>query len=182
VLIIRRSKLYYTASGIVTPCRWPSGAQVLTKSGSSRHLVRCAGFDQIWIFSTPFHKRPQYQFSREFRRVAAALTREQTKTQMGGRIGGEGSRRGQQALFATMRSCLKSPHFADTVYCVQCNFYNRVFLHTILVLSYSNDGLISIKFSWEKTLKLMVVISPPPAKQIAKSNYGKDSRICRTIV
>jgi len=28
VLIIRRSKLYYTASGIVTPCRWPSGAQV----------------------------------------------------------------------------------------------------------------------------------------------------------
>ena len=28
VLIIRRSKLYYTASGIVTLCRWPSGAQV----------------------------------------------------------------------------------------------------------------------------------------------------------
>ena len=30
VLIIRRSKLYYTASGIVTPFRWPSGAQVDT--------------------------------------------------------------------------------------------------------------------------------------------------------
>jgi len=28
VFIIRRSKLYYTASGIVTHCRWPSGAQV----------------------------------------------------------------------------------------------------------------------------------------------------------
>jgi len=28
VLIIRRSNLYYTASGIVTLCRWPSGAQV----------------------------------------------------------------------------------------------------------------------------------------------------------
>jgi len=28
VLIIRRSKLYYTASGVVTLCRWPSGAQV----------------------------------------------------------------------------------------------------------------------------------------------------------
>jgi len=28
VLIIRRSKLYYAASGIVTHCRWPSGAQV----------------------------------------------------------------------------------------------------------------------------------------------------------
>jgi len=28
VLIIRRSKLYYTASGIVTLCRWPSRAQV----------------------------------------------------------------------------------------------------------------------------------------------------------
>ena len=28
VLIIRRSKLYYTSSGIITLCRWPSGAQV----------------------------------------------------------------------------------------------------------------------------------------------------------
>jgi hypothetical protein len=28
VLIIRRSKLYYTASGIIKLCRWPSGAQV----------------------------------------------------------------------------------------------------------------------------------------------------------
>jgi len=28
VLIIRRSKLYYTVSGIVTLCRWPSGARV----------------------------------------------------------------------------------------------------------------------------------------------------------
>ena len=28
VLIIRRSKLYYTASGITTHCRWPSRAQV----------------------------------------------------------------------------------------------------------------------------------------------------------
>ena len=28
VLIIRRSKLYYTASGIFTLCRWPSGAHV----------------------------------------------------------------------------------------------------------------------------------------------------------
>ena len=27
VLIIKRSKLYYTASRIVTLCRWPSGAQ-----------------------------------------------------------------------------------------------------------------------------------------------------------
>ena len=29
VLIIRRSKLYYTASGIVTHCRWPSGVHRL---------------------------------------------------------------------------------------------------------------------------------------------------------
>ena len=28
VLIIRRSKLYYTASGITTLCRWPSSARV----------------------------------------------------------------------------------------------------------------------------------------------------------
>jgi len=27
VLIIRRSKLYYTASGVITFCRWPSRAQ-----------------------------------------------------------------------------------------------------------------------------------------------------------
>jgi len=27
MLIIRRSKLYYTASGIVTVCRWPFDAQ-----------------------------------------------------------------------------------------------------------------------------------------------------------
>jgi len=27
VLIVRRSKLYYTASGIITLCRWPSRAQ-----------------------------------------------------------------------------------------------------------------------------------------------------------
>jgi len=33
VLIIRRSKLYYTASGIVTLCRWPSRAQVHLFSG-----------------------------------------------------------------------------------------------------------------------------------------------------
>jgi len=28
VPIVRRSKLYYRASGIITLCRWPSGAQV----------------------------------------------------------------------------------------------------------------------------------------------------------
>jgi len=30
VLIIRRSKLYHTAFGIITLCRWPSDAQVCT--------------------------------------------------------------------------------------------------------------------------------------------------------
>jgi len=34
VLIVRWSKLYYTASGIITLCRWPSSAQV------GRGLVR----------------------------------------------------------------------------------------------------------------------------------------------
>ena len=28
IIIISRSKLYYTASGIITLYRWPSGAQV----------------------------------------------------------------------------------------------------------------------------------------------------------
>jgi len=31
VLIIRTSKLYYTVSGIITLCRWPSGAQILSE-------------------------------------------------------------------------------------------------------------------------------------------------------
>ena len=37
MLIIRRSKLYCTASGIITLCRWPSGAQV--KRGLNGLLV-----------------------------------------------------------------------------------------------------------------------------------------------
>jgi len=36
VLIIRRSKLYYTASGIITLCRWPSGVQV---EGGNMRLI-----------------------------------------------------------------------------------------------------------------------------------------------
>ena len=40
VLIIRRSKLYYTASGVVTLCRWPSGAQV--ERGLSQPVHRTA--------------------------------------------------------------------------------------------------------------------------------------------
>jgi len=28
VVLIIRSKLYYTTSGIITLCRWPSGAQI----------------------------------------------------------------------------------------------------------------------------------------------------------
>ena len=42
VLIIRRSKLYYTASGIVTLCRWPSGAQV--ERGHSKPAHRMANY------------------------------------------------------------------------------------------------------------------------------------------
>jgi len=44
--------------------------------------------------------------------------------------------------------------------------------YDIVVPSYSKDGLTSIKFSREKTLNLMVVISPPPNKEIGKSNYS----------
>jgi len=40
VLIIRRSKLYYTASGIVTLCRWPSGAQVERGLQSCLYMFR----------------------------------------------------------------------------------------------------------------------------------------------
>ena len=42
VLIIRRSKLYYTASGIVTHCRRPSGAQgVLSQPMHRTATYRC---------------------------------------------------------------------------------------------------------------------------------------------
>jgi len=39
VLIIRRSKLYYTASGIVSLCRWPSGAHLNTKLNIKQEFV-----------------------------------------------------------------------------------------------------------------------------------------------
>jgi len=42
VLIIRRSKLYYTASGIITLCRWPSCAQV--ERGLSQPVHRTATY------------------------------------------------------------------------------------------------------------------------------------------
>ena len=40
--LIRRSKLYYTASGIITLCRWPSGAQV--ERGLSQPVHRTATY------------------------------------------------------------------------------------------------------------------------------------------
>jgi len=43
VLIIRRSKLYYTASGIVTPCTWPSGVHV------ERLVHTCAHLQSVMI-------------------------------------------------------------------------------------------------------------------------------------
>jgi hypothetical protein len=47
VLIIRRSKFNYTASGIITLCRWPSGAQVersfLATGGEKTSLTLCTG-------------------------------------------------------------------------------------------------------------------------------------------
>jgi len=45
VLTIRRSKLCYTASGIITPYRWPSGAR-------DGHLQRCASH---YIFLFKYH-------------------------------------------------------------------------------------------------------------------------------
>jgi len=42
VLIIRRLKLYYTEPGIVTFCRWPSGAQV--QRGLSQPVHRTVVF------------------------------------------------------------------------------------------------------------------------------------------
>jgi len=39
VLIIRRSELYYTASGIITLCRWPSRAQIERGPPDDDHIV-----------------------------------------------------------------------------------------------------------------------------------------------
>jgi len=41
VFIVMRSKLYYTASGIITLCRWPSGAQVLSQPVHRTATYRC---------------------------------------------------------------------------------------------------------------------------------------------
>ena len=39
VLIVRRSKLYYTASGIITLCRWPSHARATTTDPVHKQLL-----------------------------------------------------------------------------------------------------------------------------------------------
>ena len=49
VLIIRRSKLYYTASGIVTLCRWPSGARVESAQAHSQPAHRTATY-RVWRY------------------------------------------------------------------------------------------------------------------------------------
>ena len=36
VFIVRRAKLYYTVSGIITLCRWPSGAQIVYGTATYR--------------------------------------------------------------------------------------------------------------------------------------------------
>ena len=62
VLIIRRSKLYYTTSVIITPCRWSSGAQVLsqpvhrtsTYSVTIPYTVQYS-FDLLMMRTTVFH-------------------------------------------------------------------------------------------------------------------------------
>ena len=56
------------------------------------------------------------------------------------------------------------------------------FTFTFVVLSYLNDGLTSIKLSWEKTLELMVDFQCHQPKRFGKSNASKYSRIRRTIL
>ena len=61
---------------------------------------------------------------------------------------------------------------------------NFVFIIIIasVVLSYLNDGLTFISFSWEKTIELMVEFHCHQPKRSGKSNINKDSRIHKTIV
>jgi len=50
------------------------------------------------------------------------------------------------------------------------------------VLSHLNNGLTSIKFFREKTLKRTVELRRYQPKRFGKSNYSQDSRIRRKIV
>jgi len=57
VLIIRRSKFYYTASGIITLCRWPSGALRAYYLNSSYFLpIRSKYFHSI-LFPNNLNQR-----------------------------------------------------------------------------------------------------------------------------
>jgi len=47
--IIRRPELYYTASGVVTVCRWPSGAQVER------------GLTHVPLYSQSAHRKATYR-------------------------------------------------------------------------------------------------------------------------
>ena len=48
VLIVRRPKLYYTASGIVTLCRWPSRAQSVHRTPTYRFDDTRGCIVQVW--------------------------------------------------------------------------------------------------------------------------------------
>ena len=50
-----------------------------------------------------------------------------------------------------------------------CIFNQELLLKTCVVLSYSDDGLTSIKFSRERTLKRMIVIFAATSQQFDKS-------------
>ena len=47
VFIIRRSKLYYTATGIITLGRWPSGAQVERVLSQPVHQTAT---NRMWLY------------------------------------------------------------------------------------------------------------------------------------
>ena len=55
VLIIRRSKLYYTASGIITPV-----------GGRPLHRLRADSAERIWLFSS-YHKDAQSNTNQKYR-------------------------------------------------------------------------------------------------------------------
>jgi hypothetical protein len=74
VLIIRRSNLYYIAPGIVTLCRWPSGAQVSNgRPPTECDVRRCCiiQFDLLMISTTVLETSRGIKLTYYKRRICA---------------------------------------------------------------------------------------------------------------
>ena len=68
----RRSKLYYTASGIVTLCRWPSGAQV--ERGQEVKIVLYSIWYRHTVGGRPVHRLREDRRSKLYYTASGIVT------------------------------------------------------------------------------------------------------------